>query len=159
MRQIISRIGLEVNQEKTQIIDLEAKGHFDLLGYTIGTFVNKDGDNYKGTRPSKKSLKKVVKKIRHETSRRWLLSTAEIRVCAINRILRGWCGYFNQGPVLPSYKVLRRYTEKRFRRWLVNKHKIRGTTGYRQFPDEFLYNQLGLYKIAEVIADVPRAKA
>ena len=159
MRQIISRIGLEVNKEKTQIIDLKTKGHFDFLGYTIGSFVNKDGDCYIGTRPSKRSLKKVVKKIHYETSRQWLLSTAEIRVCAINRILRGWCGYFNQGPVLPSYKALRRYTEKRFRRWLVNKHKIRGTTGYRQFPDEFLYNQLGLYKIAEVMADVPRAKA
>jgi RNA-directed DNA polymerase len=159
MRQIISRIGLEVNQDKTQVIDLKTKGHFDFLGYSIGSFVNKDGEYYYGTRPSKKSLKKVIQKIHDETSRQWLFSTAEIRVSVINLILRGWCGYFNQGPVLPSYKIVKRYTERRFRRWLVNKHKLRGTTGYRQFPDEFLYNKLGLYKLVQVMADVPRAKA
>jgi len=159
MRRIISRIGLEVNQDKTQVIDLRNKGHFDFLGYSIGSFVNKDGKYYYGTKPSKKSLKKVIQKIHDETSRQWLLSTAEIRVNAINLILRGWCGYFNQGPVVPSYKIIRNYTEKRLRRWLVNKHKIRGTTGYRQFPDEYLYDQLGLYKLAQVRADVPRAKA
>lgn len=159
MRQIISRIGLEVNQDKTRVIDLKTKGHFDFLGYSIGSFINKEGKYYYGTRPSKKSLKKVIQKIHDETSRQWLLSTAKIRVTVINLILQGWCGYFNQGPVLPSYKVVRRYTEKRLRRWLANKHKIRGTTGYRQFPDEFLYDKLGLYKIAQVMADVPRAKA
>lgn len=159
MRQIISRIGLHINQDKTQVVNLGKKSHFDFLGYTIGSFVNKDGLHYYGTKPSKKALKKVIEKIHAETSRQWLLSTAEIRVLQINRIIQGWCGYFNQGPVLPCYKILRKYTEKRLRRWLANKHKRRGTTGYRQFPDEFLYEKLGLYNIAQVMADVPRAKA
>lgn len=159
MQRLISGIGLQVNQEKTHVVNLVSKEHFDFLGYTIGQFVNKDGKSYYGTLPSKKALKKVMRKIHDETSRQWLLSTAEIRVNAINQILRGWCGYFNQGPVLPCYKILRGYTEKRLRRWLVNKHKLRGTTGYRQFPDEYLYGKLGLYNIAQVKADVPRAKA
>ena len=159
MQHIMDRIGLQVNQEKTHVVNLLAKEQFDFLGYTIGKFVNKDGAEYYGTRPSKKALKKVINRIHDETSRRWLLSTPEKRVGEINSILRGWCGYFNQGPVLPSYKILRRYTEKRLRRWLANKHKFRGTTGYRQFPDEHLYGKLGLYKIANVRADVPSAKA
>jgi len=158
MRRIISGIGLQVNHEKTHVVNLLAKEHFDFLGYTIGQFVTSDGNTYYGTRPSKKALKKVMRKIHAETSRRWLLSTAEIRIIEVNCILRGWCGYFNQGPVLPCYRVLRRYTERRLRRWLVNKHKIRGTTGYRQFPDEYLYGKLGLYNIAKVRANVPRAK-
>jgi RNA-directed DNA polymerase len=159
MRQIISRIGLQINDSKTQVVDLNKRERFDFLGYSIGTLVNKNGEFYLGTSPSKKALKKVMGKIHFETSRQWLLSTAEIRVIEINRILRGWCGYFNQGPVLASYKILRRYTEKRLRRWLVDKSKLRGTTGYRQFPDEFLYKKLGLYEIGQVMADVPRAKA
>jgi RNA-directed DNA polymerase len=158
MRQIISRIGLQINQDKTQVVNLAKKGHFDFLGYTVGTFINKEGAAYYGTKPSKKALKKAIRKIHDETSRQWLMSTAEIRVIQINRILQGWCGYFNQGPVLASYKILRAYTERRLRRWLVNKAELRGTTGYRQFPDEFLYEELGLYKIAQVMADVPRAK-
>jgi group II intron reverse transcriptase/maturase len=157
MRSIINRIGLQVNQNKTQVVNLIKKEHFDFLGYAIGTFYNKEGSSYYGTQPSKKALKKVIKKIHDETSRQWLMSTAEIRVIQINRILQGWCNYFNQGPVLSSYKALRSYTEKRLRRWLANKSKLRGT-GYRQFPDKFLYEELGLYKIAQVMADVPRAK-
>jgi len=35
----------------------------------------------------------------------------------------------------------------------------KGTTGYRQFPDEYLYEELGLYNIATIMDDVPRAKA
>jgi RNA-directed DNA polymerase len=159
MQQIISRIGLKINQDKTHVVRLDKKESFDFLGYTIGTFRNKNGETYLGTSPSKKALKKVMRKIRDETSRQWLLSTPEIRAVQINQILRGWCGYFNQGPVLPCYKILRRYTEKRFRRWLVAKFKRRGTTGYRQYPDEFLYKKLSLYEIAQVMADVPRAKA
>ncbi len=159
MRQIVSRIGLQVNEEKTQVVKLDRRERFDFLGYTIGALVNKSGEFYLGTSPSKKALKKVMGKIHDETSRQWLLSTAEKRVEEINRILRGWCGYFNQGPVIASYKILRKYTEKRLRRWLVDKSKRRGTTGYRQYPDEYLYNELGLYKIALVMADVSRAKA
>jgi RNA-directed DNA polymerase len=86
-------------------------------------------------------------------------TSAENRVLEINQIIRGWCGYFNQGPVTESYKIIRKYTEKRLRRWLVKKHKLRGTTGYRQFPDEHLYDKLGLYKLATKRADVPKAKA
>ena len=158
MRRIMSGIGLEVNQDKTQVVNLDEKKYVDFLGYTIGMFVNKNGDTYYGTHPSRKALKKVIGKIHEETSRQWLMSTAEIRVIQINRILQGWCNYFNQGPVLASYKILRKYTEKRLRRWLVHKKKLKGTTGYRQFPDEYLYEKLGLYKIAQVMADVPRAK-
>ena len=159
MREIINRIVLQVNEEKTQVVNLSKKEQFDFLGYTIGTFYNKDGKSYYGTRPSRKAIKKVIQKLHEETSRRWLTTTPEERIVEINRILRGWCAYFNQGPVLPSYKIIRRYTEKRLRRWLVQKFKFRGTTGYRQFPDKFIYEKLGLYAIAEKMTDVPRAKA
>jgi RNA-directed DNA polymerase len=160
MQRLINRIGLQVNKEKTQVVNLRAQESFDFLGYTIGQFYGKNGVPYYGTRPSKKALKKVLDKIHAETSRRLLISTPERRVLEINRILQGWCGYFNQGPVLPCYKVLKSYTESRLRRWLVKKHKLRGTTtGCRQYPDEFLYGKLGLYKIAQTMADVSRAKA
>jgi len=159
MRHLIERLGLEVNEDKTRIVNLTQKESFDFLGYSIGAFCDKNGTSYYGTRPSKKALKKVIGKIHDETKRQWLSSTPEIRVLQLNRILKGWCNYFNQGPVIPCYKLLRKYTEKRLRRWLVYKRKLRGTTGYRQFPDEYLYGQLGLYEIPLVMTDVSRAKA
>lgn len=158
MRTIMERIGLFVNETKTRIVKAPHES-FDFLGYTFGQAYTKEQRTYWGTRPSKKAVRRVIQKIHNETRRQLIWTTAERRVLEINQILRGWCGYFNQGPVLKSYHTVRKYTEKRLRRWLVKKHKMRGTTGYRQFSDEHLYGKLGLYKIASVMADVPKAKA
>jgi group II intron reverse transcriptase/maturase len=158
MKKTMERIGLTVNESKTRIVKA-LQEPFDFLGYTFGFAYNKDNKTYWGTRPSKKAVKKVLHKIHEATRIQTTWKTAEDRVLDINHILRGWCNYFNQGPVLKSYRTVRKRTEKRLRRWLVKKHKMRGTTGYRQFPDEHLYGKLGLYAIAEVMADVPKAKA
>lgn len=158
MREIMNRIGLTINEAKTKIVKLPQE-RFDFLGYTLGRFYTKDNTAYIGTRPSKKALKKIIGRIHQETSIGMTWSSAEERIMRLNRVIRGWCNYFNQGPVLKSYSVIQRYTEKRLRRWLAKKHKLRGTTGYRQFSDEYLYEKLGLYKLAERMADVPKAKA
>jgi group II intron reverse transcriptase/maturase len=142
-RALMKRLGLEVNEEKTRLVKLP-EGKFDFLGYSFGRFFGHRGRWYIGTEISKKSFRRVHKKIHDETSRRWSLDTAERRVETINRIVRGWCGYFDQGPIYEPYRRLRKYMERRIRRWLMKKHKRRGT-GYRQYPDEFLYEELGLF--------------
>ena len=75
----------------------------------------------------------------------------------MNFILRGWSNYFNLGPVVKSYAVITKYTERRIRRFLAKKHKLKGT-GYKQFPDEFLYGKLGLFRLPRTMAEVARAK-
>jgi RNA-directed DNA polymerase len=143
MRELMGRIGLTVNEEKTRLVGMP-KGSFDFLGYTFGQQYGRGGRPYFGTRPSKKALSRVLGRIHDETSMRWNTTTPEKRVEEVNRVLRGWCGYFDQGPVFRAYRVLKQYTERRLRRWLMRKHKRRGT-GYRQYPDEYLYGVLGLY--------------
>jgi group II intron reverse transcriptase/maturase len=157
MRQLMTRLGLEVNDRKTRLARLP-EDRFDFLGYTIGRFYGKDGVPFMGTAPSKKSVQRVCRKIHEETSRRWNSTTIEKRVLEVNRIVRGWCGYFNQGPVTRAYILVRRYTERRLRRWLMRKHKRRGT-GYRQYPDRYLYEVQGLYKPMAPSRGQPRAKS
>lgn len=143
-RKLMDRLGLTINEQKTRLVKIEEQS-FDFLGYTVGRFYGKDGVPYLGTRPSKKAISKLLKKIHDETSTRWLLTSPQERVEKLNPILRGWCGYFNQGPVLKAYGTIRWYTERRMRRWLMKKHKRQGT-GYRQYPDAYLYEVLGLFK-------------
>ncbi len=157
MRQLMGRLGLTVNEQKTRQVAFP-KESFDFLGYTFGRFYGKDGKPYEGTRPSRKALSRILRRIHDETSRRWTPTPVEKRVEEINAIVRGWCGYFDQGPVADEYRILRRYTERRLRRWLMKKHKRRGT-GYRQYPDEILYGKLGLYKPRERRISSPSAKA
>ena len=87
MRTLMERLKLTVNEEKTERCRIP-QGHFDFLGYTFGRcYSTQTGRAYIGTRPSKKSIKKVCRTISEATSRRWQLKDPEDRVIALNRIL------------------------------------------------------------------------
>lgn len=84
-RELMTRLGLTVNDDKTQRVKLPEES-FDFLGYTIGRFNGRDGRPYVGTRPSKKSLRKLLRRIHDETSSHWNWQTADEKVLT----LIGW---------------------------------------------------------------------
>lgn len=157
LRELMTRLGLTVNERKTRLAELPQE-HFNFLGYTIGRFHGRDGKPFMGTRPSKKAVHRLLLRIREETSSRWNWQTPQMRVGALNPVLRGWCAYFDQGPVMHVYRVVRRYTERRLRRWLMRREQRQGT-GYKRYPDPYLYETLGLFMPPESRAAVLNAKA
>lgn len=157
MRRLMTKLGLTVNDRKTRIACLPEES-FDFLGYSVGRFYGKDGRAFIGTEPSRKSLKRIIEKIHDETTRRWNLEPVEKRVAELNALLRGWSGYFNQGRVIPAYWIIQKYTDARLRRWLIRRQGQRGT-GYRKYPNEYLYGTLGLYQLPTNRAAVMQAKA
>lgn len=157
MRRLMEKLGLTVNDQKTRLVQLPEES-FDFLGYTVGRFYGKNGRDFIGTEPSRKSLRRIIERIHDATTPRWNLESVETRVSALNALLRGWSGYFNQGRVIRAYRVIQCYTRRRLRRWLIRRQGKRGT-GYRQYPDEYLYETLGLYQLPESRAAVANAKA
>jgi group II intron reverse transcriptase/maturase len=156
-RDLMTQLGLTVNERKTRLVSFPEES-FDFLGYTFGRFRGKGGISYLGTRPSKKSVRKLLARIHEETTSHWNWQRPAERVEVLNPILRGWCQYFNQGPVGNVYRVIRKYLERRFRRWLMRREQRRGT-GYKQYPDDFLYEALGLFRMPESRAARTNAKA
>jgi RNA-directed DNA polymerase len=156
MAALMTRLGLAVNTTKTRIARLPEES-FDFLGYTVGRFYGKGGRPYIGTRPSKKAVKSLLTGIHERTTRQWYADEPANTVARISSMIRGWCGYFDQGPVIEIYELIRRYTERRVRRWLMRRTGRRGV-GFRQIPDEHLYETLGLYSVPRRRADLPRAK-
>src|SRR4051812_13897682 len=157
MRHLMTRLGLTVNEAKTRLARLPEE-NFDFLGYSIGRLYGKDGVPYTGTRPSRKAVRRLLQRIHDATTPHKHAESPELRVAAINRLLRGWAEYFNQGPVLPTYKLVQWYVQRRLQRWLVRRSGQAGT-GYRQYPDEYLYETLGLYALPKRRTDRPSAKA
>jgi group II intron reverse transcriptase/maturase len=158
MRKMMERLKLTVNEDKTHLCQIPRE-RFDFLGYTFGRcYSSKDGHAYLGTRPSKKSIKRIVSSIREATDRRMVWLDAETMVGQLNRKLTGWANYFSLGPVSSAYHTLDEHTRKRLRRWLCKKHKVVGS-GYKRFPDGFLYENLGLVRLVPRTRDLPWAKA
>jgi len=158
MRQIMQRLRLTVNEEKTHICHVPEE-YFDFLGYQFGRFYSAaSGNAYLGTRPSNKSVKRLITSIHEQTAHKMCLLDAVVLVDDLNRKLRGWSNYFKLGPVSKAYKAVDRYTKTRLRRWLRHKHKVR-TSGYSRFPDEYLYETLGLVRLAVTTRNLPWAKA
>lgn len=158
MRQMMGRLRLTVNEEKTRICRLP-DGEFDFLGYTFSRrYSSKTGRAYIGTRPSRKSIKRMTEALRIQTSRNKEWLDAGEMVKRLNQKLGGWANYFKLGPVTPAYRFIDRYTVTRLRRWLCRKHK-HDSKALMRYPDEYLYKQLGLICLPMFPQRLPWAKA
>lgn len=158
MRKIMDQLKLTVNEEKTHLCELPRE-RFDFLGYTFGRcYSQKDGHAYIGTRPSKKSVKRMVSSISAVTDRKMLLLQAEQVVGRLNEKLTGWANYFRLGPVSPAYRLLDAHACQRLRRWLCKKHKVAGP-GRKRYPDQYLHDELGLVHLSPRTHNLPWANA
>jgi group II intron reverse transcriptase/maturase len=158
MRAMMGRLGLEVNEAKTGIRRLPAES-VEFLGYTIGRcYSTQTGRAYLGTRPSSKSVRRVTRALSARTARSTTLVEADVLVRRLNRLLAGWGNYFCLGPVSKAYESVDAHARERLRRWLRVKHKCRGRAAAR-YPDELLYDTLGLVRLSRTTRDLPWAKA
>jgi RNA-directed DNA polymerase len=158
LRQMMGRLKLTVNEEKTRICRVP-EGEFDFLGYTFGRrYSAKTRRPYIASRPSRKSIKRMTEAVRIQTGRNMEWLDAGEMVKCLNQKLGGWANYFNLGPVTPAYRFLDRYTTNRLRRWFCKKHKQPGR-GFTHYPDEYLYQKLGLIQLPKLPQNFPWAKA
>lgn len=153
---LMEKLGLTINEKKTRLAILPVD-RFDFLGYTVGRFFGKDGHPYWGTAISRKAIKRVMRGVHDATASRWCNKDVSSRIDEINSLLRGWAAYFNQGPVTKAYRLVQDYTNRRLRLWLMRKQG-RGGTGYRQYPDRFLYETLGLIRLTPPRMNLSNAK-
>jgi group II intron reverse transcriptase/maturase len=158
MRELMGKLKLTVNEEKTRICTVPG-GSFEFLGYTFGQLYKRTtGKAYVGMRPSKKSIRHMIETVHALTAEATVWQDTTALVGKLNRSLRGWANYFQVGMTTTAYRAIDIYTTKRLSRWLRNKHKNRrrGVGGY---PDSYLYETLGLVRLTRLGCSNSWAKA
>ena len=158
MRDMMRRLKLTVNEQKTTICRVPDES-FDFLGYTFGRcYSPRTGRAYLGTQPAAKRIRTLCESISEQTRRRYTPLAVEELVGRLNRQLHGWANYFQLGPVSKAYRAVDAHVTKRLRQWLCAKHKEPGR-GASRFPDNYLYQTLGLIRLPNLTHRFPWAKA
>lgn len=145
-KQEIERLGLELNEAKTRVVD--AREGFDFLGMRFRYRRSRRGKMNCYKWPSPKAVSRVKEKVRRAIGGRgnWNLDEAIRRV---NPILRGWGNYFRYGNSFEQFEKVDRYVRwrLRWRCWVEHRKRRRGM---RDFPRD-LNREKGLHRLRGTI--------
>ncbi len=121
--EVMTRLGLSLNRTKTCVRNARTE-RFDFLGYSFGPHCFKQkGRWFTGASPSKKSVQRLKDKV----SAMLVPGNKEPwpQVCDdLNRLLRGWGGYFSPGTHYATDKVIEAHVYDRVRNLLVRRSKM-----------------------------------
>jgi len=145
-RQVITKIGLTLNEQKTCIRNARREP-FTFLGYTFGPMTSKrNGQRYLGAAPSTTARQRLRERVRQILHRGNVAPWADVRN-ELNRTLRGWENYFSYGSVGPVYEAVNWAVLERARYFLRKRHRVSTQTMWRRFSAPVLYQQYGVYQL------------
>jgi RNA-directed DNA polymerase len=149
VRDVLSRLDLQLNEGKTHIVDATEMG-FDFLGFTIQMSRGAtSGKPYPNVRPADKSLKSIKVRLTQLTDRKLTCIPLSDVVGNVNRSLRGWANYFHFRNSSMAMSKARQHAEDSLRTHLMKRHRVRDRkTALCRFPRRDLYERYGLYKIS-----------
>ena len=138
--------GLTLNERKTRTLDVRAEG-FKFLGFDVSwRRSRRTGRHYPHVEPHSKSQMKLREKLREKLNHWTLWRPAGDVVLEVNRLLKGWGGYFHYANSTQVFKRMNLYAVNRLRRWLWRKGGARKALWAAQ-PDEVLRERYGLYRL------------
>src|SRR5947199_198368 len=143
LREELAKLSVEINEEKSRIVDLRKGESFAFLGFEFRRVMSCQGVWRPRSTPRLKKRTTLVDKLK-EIFRRYASQPVERVIERINPILRGWVNYFAVGHSSRYFTFIKDWAEKKIRRHLMRARKRKGF-GWKRWSKQWLYTELGLF--------------
>lgn len=139
----LTKLEVEVNAEKTRVVDLTKDESFSFLGFDFKRLRGKTGKWYPQKTPRSKKRTELLEKLKQEFSR-LQTQALDVVIYVINPIIRGWVNYYRIGHSSRCFNYIRDWVEKKVRRHLMKVRQRKGY-GWKRWSKEMLYEECGLF--------------
>ena len=153
--EILAGLGLVLHPDKTRIVCLtRGQQGVDFLGFHLRKVESwrVRGRYYLQRWPSDRAMVQVRAKIREATDRRFVGYPVDWVVIRLNRVLRGWGGYFRHGNSARKFAQIDSYVHQRLAIFASVKHGLHGRNWQRRFTWAWL-KALGVYRLSGRVRD------
>ena len=143
LREEFAKLRVEINDEKSRIVDLGRGESFGFLGFDFRYLRSLRGAMRPHYTPKLKKRTALLRQLK-EVFRRYRSQPVERVISLINPVLRGWVNYFALGHSSECFSYIKDWVEKKVRRHLAQARK-RGGFGWEQWSRPWLYDTLRLF--------------
>src|SRR5215468_748791 len=154
LREEFAKLQVEINDEKSRIVDLERGESFGFLGFEFRYLRGLSGAMRPHYTPKLKKRTALVRALK-EVFGRHRSQPIERVINLINPMLRGWVNYFAVGHSSECFSFIKDWVEKKVRRQLAYAQKRKGF-GWERWNRRWLYDTLGLFNGYRVRRDGPK---
>lgn len=137
--------GLTLNERKTRLVNFREEG-FAFLGFPLSGRQGRNGRSYVHVEPNARSRQGLRERIGQELNHWTLGRSVDDAVRRVNRIARGWAGYFHYPHRARVFGKMSWWVRDRLRRWLGRKSACRRAL-WTDYSDEKLHDLYGLWRL------------
>jgi RNA-directed DNA polymerase len=143
LRQELAKLGVEINEEKSRMVDLSKGESFAFLGFEYRRILSRKRRWRVQYVPRLKKRTALLAKLR-EIFHRYVSQPVGRVIELINPILRGWVNYFAVGHSSRCFTFIKDWVERKIRRHLM-RARLRPGFGWKRWSRTWLYEKLGLF--------------
>src|SRR5262244_3935899 len=154
LREELAALQVEINEEKSRIVDLGRGERFGFLGFDFRRIRSRRGAWRAHYTPQLKKRTALLRKLK-DVFRRYQSQPASRVVQLINPVLRGWVNYFAVGHSSECFSFIKDWVEKKVRRHMLRARKRKGF-GWTRWSRPWLYETLQLFDSYRVRRPPPK---
>jgi RNA-directed DNA polymerase len=142
LEQELKQVAIEINEEKTKVVDFGSGGSFGFLGFDFRAGRNRLGKSFVLRTPKRKKQSELIKRVGRllKYSRHRKLKDV---IEQLRPVIVGWVNYFRVGNSRRAFDWIRFEIMRKIRRFAM-KQKGRPGCGWKRWSNEAIYKDWGL---------------